>query len=514
MHYVSILGLAALMACDRVQEHGHDHGPHGHDHGEEEKTAQVTIWADRYEVFMEHQAIVVNSPTRFITHVTDLVTLEPRRRGTVTFLMQLGTEPALEHIEAEPGRAGIYLPELVFGKPGAWKMSLKIEDAVVELGNFQVYETKESAKKAGMPEAPEGISFLKEQQWKVLSKMEPAAKRKVTERVRLPGTVVARVNGKAAVASPFGGRLQAPPGKVLPTLGETVEAGQVLAWVQPAFSDFASKLVEAEAEEIRAKLTLDHSELVLERIKKLVAENAKPERELREAEFAVRTARANLEAAQAFTKAYKQAGAGFVGDQFAVELKSPISGMVQAVSAVVGEHVSTDLAVFAIVDTSKVWIEARVPEFDWARLGESLGALYESPVSKGQFIPVEGKVVFKGVSVDPKSRTVPLVYEVENQQGRLKLGMTLNLQLETKSVDEAVAVPSSAIVDEDGKPIAYVQLSGETFEKRELKLGIRDGGWVQVIDGVAEGDRVVVKEAYAIRLASVSSVIPAHGHSH
>jgi membrane fusion protein, heavy metal efflux system len=77
-----------------------------------------------------------------------------------------------------------------------------------------------------------------------------------------------------------------------------------------------------------------------------------------------------------------------------------------------------------------------------------------------------------------------------------------------------VAIPDSAIVEEAGNFIAFVQVSGETFQKRELKLGIRDGNQVQVLDGVKEGERVVTRGAMAIRLASISGVIPAHGHAH
>jgi membrane fusion protein, heavy metal efflux system len=75
-------------------------------------------------------------------------------------------------------------------------------------------------------------------------------------------------------------------------------------------------------------------------------------------------------------------------------------------------------------------------------------------------------------------------------------------------------VPTSALVDEDGRAVVFVQLSGETFEKRDLELGIRDGAYVQILSGVSEGERVVTQGAYAIRLASVSTTIPAHGHSH
>src|SRR5262245_41838364 len=53
---------------------------------EEEKTTQVTVWSDRLEIFLEHRLIVVNAPTKFITHVTDLTTLEPRRERPLTFI--------------------------------------------------------------------------------------------------------------------------------------------------------------------------------------------------------------------------------------------------------------------------------------------------------------------------------------------------------------------------------------------------------------------------------------------
>ena len=92
--------------------------------------------------------------------------------------------------------------------------------------------------------------------------------------------------------------------------------------------------------------------------------------------------------------------------------------------------------------------------------------------------------------------------------------MFADVAIETERADDLVAIPESAIVEEDGRPTAYVLLDGESFQKRDLELGIRDSGYVQVKQGLKEGERVVTKGAYAIRLASVSSVIPAHGHAH
>jgi membrane fusion protein, heavy metal efflux system len=77
-----------------------------------------------------------------------------------------------------------------------------------------------------------------------------------------------------------------------------------------------------------------------------------------------------------------------------------------------------------------------------------------------------------------------------------------------------VVIPSSAVLDEDGRPIAYVQAEGEAFEKRELTIGGREGDRVLVRAGVKLGDRVVTGAAYQVRLASLSTSVPAHGHEH
>ena len=79
---------------------------------------------------------------------------------------------------------------------------------------------------------------------------------------------------------------------------------------------------------------------------------------------------------------------------------------------------------------------------------------------------------------------------------------------------EAVAIPGAAIVEEEGIPVAFVQVSGETFQKRDVKLGVQDGRWIEVLSGVSEGERVVTDGAYALLLSTKSGTIPAHGHAH
>jgi multidrug efflux pump subunit AcrA (membrane-fusion protein) len=87
--------------------------------------------------------------------------------------------------------------------------------------------------------------------------------------------------------------------------------------------------------------------------------------------------------------------------------------------------------------------------------------------------------------------------------------------LKTEDISEHLSIPVSALVDEDGLHTAYVQTEGESFQKRILKTGITDAGYIQVIEGIKEGERVVARGAYQVRLAALSpeSAI-GHGHVH
>ena len=163
-HYGSVVPVASAPSS----------GAHGHAHGE--GGSQVTVWSERFEIFLEHPLIAVNKPTEFVTHVSDLVTLEPRRQGPVTFVLRYGSQTPIERVDPKPARAGIYIPALTFPKAGNWDVSLKIplagRDYVVDLGPVKVYASEAEIDHAPAAAQIEGISFLKEQQWKIPSKTE------------------------------------------------------------------------------------------------------------------------------------------------------------------------------------------------------------------------------------------------------------------------------------------------------------------------------------------------------
>jgi RND family efflux transporter MFP subunit len=492
-----------------------------HTRTDEPRLAQITAWSDRYEVFAEHHAPVAGKATRFTVHVTDLHTLEPLREGRVKFVFRQGDTQA-DHPPAAPARPGVYLPGLIFPAPGEWQLTLLVPtdgtNASVDLGRVQVHASDSAAANAELPAEPEGVSFLKEQQWLLRTRSEPVVPRNLTARIRLPAQVRARPGGSARVLAPAAGQLLPPTGAAFPQPGQRLEAGQLLALLQLQFSEAAGRVAEAEAEFIASKAALEQAEAAYARTRKLADAEAKSPRELQEAELAVQSAKARHAAAAGFRATFRQAESRRQDAPLFIELRAPIAGVLSGVAAGPGELVATQQPVFTLLDPELVWIEAAIPEASVGRLAGAAGALIEWPNQPGHFQQItgdgRGRLVSLGLEVDAGTRTVPLVYQVPNADHRLRPGQVVYLHVETRRSQAALAIPDQAVVEEGGRPVAFVQLGGETFARRDLALGIRDGEWVEVLSGVAAGERVVTQGAFAIRLASASSAIPAHGHEH
>jgi hypothetical protein len=124
------------------------------------------------------------------------------------------------------------------------------------------------------------------------------------------------------------------------------------------------------------------------------------------------------------------------------------------------------------------------------------------------------RLISVGHVVDPASRTFPVIYEVDNRSRRVAVNQTVQVRLFTDAAVRATVVPEPAIVDDAGRPIVFVQVEGESFVRKPVTLGAREGGFVQVVEGLRPGERVVTRGGNLIRLASMSSQVPAHGHVH
>jgi multidrug efflux pump subunit AcrA (membrane-fusion protein) len=92
--------------------------------------------------------------------------------------------------------------------------------------------------------------------------------------------------------------------------------------------------------------------------------------------------------------------------------------------------------------------------------------------------------------------------------------MSVRAHVLTSEPIVALAAPVDAVVNDGGQDVVYVQAGGESFDRRIVELGPRDGPFVQIKSGLRAGEHVVVRGAYAVKLASSSTEPPASGHAH
>ncbi len=125
-----------------------------------------------------------------------------------------------------------------------------------------------------------------------------------------------------------------------------------------------------------------------------------------------------------------------------------------------------------------------------------------------------GKLIAVGGAVDAQTRSVPVILEFTQPDERLRLGMAVKAQLFAGAPREVVAVPASAVLDENGISTVFVMTGGESFERRPVRVGARDGDWIEVTEGLEPGQRVVSRGAYLVKLASTNTGQIGHGHAH
>ena len=176
-------------------------------------------------------------------------------------------------------------------------------------------------------------------------------------------------------------------------------------------------------------------------------------------------------------------------------LNSPIDGIVVERNATIGASVGTEASLFKIIDLSRVWVDANVFEKDLQRV--RLGQQVKLTVPAFPGSTFSGKVILVNSVVDPDTRTVKVRTEVPNPDGRLKPDMFANVEIITDVNRAAISIPQSAVLNDNGQTVVFVA-EGKGYQKRQVHTGIQNGDWVEIIDGLNAGDKLVVKGNYLL----------------
>lgn len=544
------VGLAAVVACrgsdpgpghdqgasspdeGHGHEPGHDpgHDPgHGHGHAAAGGLPGSTITHfaragtddTETELFVEFGPLIVGQDTPFAAHLTDCGELWTAvAEGRLEVELGGGGGPVERFVASAPSVPGIFRP--VARPAAAGTRSLRItltrgaRAHVHDLGEIRVWASLKEAQKALGQEAEEGddgsISFLKEQAWRLDFALAEVKEQVLSPTLRVFGELLPRSDGQARVSASASGRLVGASGG-LPVVGDRVERGQLLAEVVPSVGG-GGNLAAILLQQDKARIAVGVAEREVERVRGLVEQGAIPARRQQEAESSLARARAELAGAERLLAQHQGTVSGGRAPG-GLRITAPITGVVTEVPVVAGSFVEEGETLFSVVDTSHLWLAARVPESQRGRAAVVSGGTFRTPDGQWHRLPESAVGHAPSPVLDVVDRTFPLRVPLENPDGALAAGTHVLVDLAVGEPEPRRVMPRSAVVYEQGVPVVYVMTEGESFVRRVVHARGEVGDLVLVQEGVEVGERVVSTGALYVKLASLGGgAAPAHGHVH
>lgn len=258
--------------------------------------------------------------------------------------------------------------------------------------------------------------------------------------------------------------------------------GQPVGKGQPLFEAYSPELVSAQREYVIAAKGIDS-------LSTAGSDSAAAMRQLAESSLARLR---NLDVSDEQIKALARSGE----PQRLLTYRSPVSGVVTEKKALQGMRFMPGDALYQVADLSSVWIVADVFEQDIAQV--KLGAKAQARIDAYPGKIFSGAITYIYPTLNPATRTIPVRMELSNPGLLLKPGMFAQLELPASSSTPVLTIATSAVIDSGVRQIALVQAKEGRYEPRELILGARSQDRVEVIEGIREGELVVVSANFLI----------------
>lgn len=462
----------------------------------------ITQYTDSTEIFMEYPALLVGQDAKFLIHLSDMKDFKAVYQGTLNVEFTNSSGTSFSVTEDKPTRPGIYTPIVNFKESGNYTMSMmlrgnQVSDRIV-VKNVIVYSS-ESEIPQDEESSSSSISFLKEQQWKIDFANEAVIKRKIQKSVIATGEIKPKPELFSKIVSPIEGIVLSKNNGNLKSVGSFVKAGEILLNLSPTAN------ASTNIQKIKNDFLLAKSEF--ERASNLLEKKAISQKRFDEAKFDFES---------------KHASYNSLLDQINITEKgysviSPLNGYIENINFNLGDQTISGQELFTIINPNRLLLKTNIPSSNFEIANSTQDASFKVEGSDYEYVIslLKGRKKSVSASLSKENRTIPVYFEFNNPQNKLKVGMYAEVFVKTGDLIEGITVPESAIINEDGLNTVYIQTEGESFEKRILETGIIDGGYVQVLNGLNVGERVVTTGAYQVRLAALSpeSAI-GQGHVH
>lgn len=177
-------------------------------------------------------------------------------------------------------------------------------------------------------------------------------------------------------------------------------------------------------------------------------------------------------------------------------LRAPGNAVLIASNIVEGARFMAGETILELADLSSVWVVADVPAANAHALSLGQNARFESPALPG--LSFSGKVTFIAPVIATATRTLPVRIELANPDALLRPGLYGDVQLDQAASRSALTVPRTAVLDSGTRQLVLVALPEGRFEPRTVRIGAHSGDQIEVLEGVKEGESVVVSANFLI----------------
>lgn len=313
-----------------------------------------------------------------------------------------------------------------------------------------------------------------------------------------PGVVAPNQNALAEVTALVRGRVT----EVYADLGDQVRKGDLLAML------YSEELGMTQSAYLKADAKLYVAEQAYERAKYLQTEKVLALADAQKRKGEMLTFRAEKREAHDRLRLYGMSDEHILhlnGEDAirpSVPIMAPFDGRVIARNLTKGEVVETTEKLFAVADLSVVWVLANIPEKD-------IQYIHPDDSSADQSVEVlvnaypnhifHGAITYVGDVLDAATRTMNLRLELPNQDNKLKPEMYATVRVYSEPEPSILAVPEAAVQRDRDRQFVFVQQDAESFEARDVTLGESNGRNVKILNGLQEGEQIVVKGAFVLK---------------
>ena len=498
--YISlVLFMLILVACSKTKFESHDHnagaaGHAGHGGGEIENI-QFTAFSAQHELFAEVTPMIQGKEGQFTVHFTKLSDFKPVTKGSLKIVLSGAINETLSVDTI--ARTGIFITPYTPKSTGSVEIAFIYSDNgvtdTIKVPSQKCYSSMEEAKKEQKP-AEKGITFLKEESWKIDFSLMQVNPTNFSETVKATGKIINNPADEIIITATTSGVVEILDNSLTP--GKQVSSGSKMFSIKPG----SLREDNMELKYTQAKSNFERAKKEYERVSELYKSKITSEREYLDA-------KSSYENAEAIFKNYAQSSEGKN-----IVIKSTKGGYLRKLMINSGQFVEAGTTLAVIANNNKLMIQVDLPTKEFSKLSNISDANFVIDNKTVKMKELNGKVSGSPIS-SGSSGFVTLYIQIENKLNLLP-NSYISVYLFGNNLPNSIKVPKESIWEDQGNYFVFVQKHGELFEKREVTIKGFDGFNYLIGSGLNQNEVIVNKGTYRVMLASKTSELPSQTHAH